>query len=360
MSTVTSDPGARSGRVRAGESEIAYRLDGPAGAPVLALSSSLGTTTEMWGPQVALGGMVAAFVAARHPERVDGLVLACTAAALPPATAWHERAAAVRAGGTSPLAESLFGRWFTEPFRAAHPEVLDRVATMLGSCSAEGYAGCCEAIAGMDLHRDLGAIRAPTLVVGGALDPVCPPATILDLATGIPGAGVVVVPGAAHLANLEQPERFNAAILDHLAGPAALRGMAVRRAVLGDAHVDAASARATPFSRPFQDLVTRLAWGEVWTRPGLDRRMRSAITLAMLVALGRFDELAFHVPAAIRNGLSEDDISEVLLHSAVYCGVPAAHSAFSVASAALQSMRSPGPERGSAPTGGASGSRGLP
>ena len=113
------------------------------------------------------------------------------------------------------------------------------------------------------------------------------------------------------------------------------RGMRVRREVLGDEHVDRAIERTTEFTADFQDLITRYAWGEIWTRPGLDRRTRSAITLTALVALGRFEELAMHVRAARRNGLSEEEVKEVLLQSAIYCGVPAANSAFAVASRVL-------------------------
>jgi 3-oxoadipate enol-lactonase/4-carboxymuconolactone decarboxylase len=109
----------------------------------------------------------------------------------------------------------------------------------------------------------------------------------------------------------------------------------VRRAVLGDEHVDAAVAKTTDFTADFQDLITRYAWGEIWTRPGLDRRTRSFITLTALVALGRHEELATHVRAALRNGLTPDEIKETLLHCAVYCGVPAANSAFAVAQRVL-------------------------
>jgi 4-carboxymuconolactone decarboxylase len=113
------------------------------------------------------------------------------------------------------------------------------------------------------------------------------------------------------------------------------RGMKVRREVLGDEHVDEAIAGTTEFTAEFQDLITRYAWGEIWTRPGLDRRMRSAITLTALIALGRMEELPMHVRAARRNGLSDDEIKEVLLQSAVYCGVPAANTAFAVAARVL-------------------------
>ena len=112
-------------------------------------------------------------------------------------------------------------------------------------------------------------------------------------------------------------------------------GMKTRREVLGDEHVDRAVAGTTPFTADFQDLITRYAWGEVWSRPGLDRRTRSAITLTALVALGHHHELAMHVRAALRNGLTPDEIKEVLLQAAIYCGVPAANRAFAIAQEVL-------------------------
>lgn len=112
-------------------------------------------------------------------------------------------------------------------------------------------------------------------------------------------------------------------------------GMRVRRAVLGDDHVDRAESTKTPFTADFQKLITTYAWGEIWTRPGLDRRMRSAITITALVALGHWDELRMHVIAARRNGLTNEEISEVLMQCAIYCGVPAANHAFAIARSAL-------------------------
>ena len=114
------------------------------------------------------------------------------------------------------------------------------------------------------------------------------------------------------------------------------QGMKVRREVLGDEHVDEAVERTSDFTADFQDLITRYAWGEIWNRPGLDRRTRSAITLTALVARGHFDELAMHLRAALRNGLTRDEIKEVLLQTAIYCGVPAANSAFAVAERVLR------------------------
>ena len=118
-------------------------------------------------------------------------------------------------------------------------------------------------------------------------------------------------------------------------GPIHRRGMEVRREVLGDEHVDASVERTTPFTADFQDLITRYAWGEIWTRPGLDRKTRSCITLTALMARGQLEELALHVRGALRNGLTEEEIKEVFLHGAIYCGVPAARAAFAVAQRVL-------------------------
>lgn len=367
---------------------LSYRLDGPRDAPVLLLGSSLGTTLGLWEPQLAaftahvrvlrfdlpghdgsaapagpytiarlaggvlaladalgvdrfsycgisLGGMIGMWLAAHHPARVDRLVLAATAPVLGPAGGWTERAATVRRDGTGVLTGTLLDRWLPGAYRSAHPDVVEGVASMIGTCDAEGYAGCCEAIARMDQRASLASIVAPTLVVAGADDPATPPATCLELAEAVPGAAFACLPGASHLVNLPDPERFAALVVDHVAGPPASRGTAARRSVLGDAHVDRAAAAASGFSAPFQDLITRYAWGEIWSRPALDRRTRSAVTLAMLVALGRADELAFHLPAAVRNGLDPEEVREVLLQTAVYAGVPAAREAFLMAERVL-------------------------
>jgi len=116
------------------------------------------------------------------------------------------------------------------------------------------------------------------------------------------------------------------------------RGMRVRREVLGDAHVDRAVGTATPFTAAFQELLTEVAWGDVWARPGLDRKTRSCITLAVLTALGREREIAIHVRGALRNGLAESEIAEVLLHTAIYAGIPAANSAFAIAQRVLDDL----------------------
>ena len=151
---------------------------------------------------------------------------------------------------------------------------------------------------------------------------------------------LVVLERVAHLAPAERPDEVAALLDAHFGGPVTLdrvraAGMAVRRQVLGDEHVDRAVAATTPFTRDFQDLITAYAWGEIWTRPGLDRRSRSMITLTALVALGHHEELAMHLRAARTNGLTDDEIKEVLLQTAIYCGVPAANAAFRIAQRVL-------------------------
>jgi len=363
---------------------LSYRAEGPKDGPVLVLANSLGTTTALWDPQlrglvehfrvlrydhrghggssvppgpysiaqlggdlvaildalsvkrasicgISLGGMVAMWMGAHVPERVDRLVLVSTAPVLGPPSSWDERALIVRESGTSPLLESILSRWFPPLFESEHRDGVARVAEMITACEPEGYAACCEAIGAMDLRPTLARIVAPTLVVQGAQDPVTPPSAGLALAEAVDGATFCVLPDAAHLVNLAQPERFVALVVEHLVGTASARGMAVRRAVLGDAHVEHAIASTSAFNAPFQDLITRYAWGEIWSRPALDRRTRSAVTLAMLITLGRMDELELHLRAAIGNGLRAEEIREVLLQSAVYAGAPAARSAFAVA-----------------------------
>jgi 3-oxoadipate enol-lactonase/4-carboxymuconolactone decarboxylase len=367
--------------------ELHHLLEGPEDAPVVVLANSLGTTLRMWDDQapalqarfrllrydhrghggspvppgpykiedlgrdvlalldrlgvervsfcgLSIGGMVGMWLAGEAPERIERLVLCCTSALLGPKEMWNERITVATEQGMDALVEGVVARWFTPDFFSSTPETVESAARMLSETNAEGYAGCCAAIRDMDLRSRLGEIRAPTLVIAGADDPATPPDHAELIHDSIPDARLLVIPRAAHLANVEQPEALTQAILDHLE-PVHDRGMRVRREVLGDDYVDAAVAHTTDFTADFQDLITRYAWGEIWTRPGLDRRMRSAITLTALAAQGRLEELEIHVRAALRNGLTADEIKEVLLHSAIYCGAPAANSAFAVAQRVL-------------------------
>jgi 3-oxoadipate enol-lactonase/4-carboxymuconolactone decarboxylase len=280
--------------------------------------------------------MAAMWVAAHHPDRVDRLVLCCTAPQMPAPEALIARAAQVRSSGTVSLLPMLMDRWFTTGYRQRQARLAGTVTAMLEAADPVGYAACCEAIAAMDQWADLDRITAPTLIIAGAEDPVAPPNIALRMHQAIRGAALTVLADSAHLANIEQAVLFTSAALGHLAGVDIERGEAVRRAVLGDDFVDQAAGATSTFVAPFIEFITRYAWGDVWTRPGLDRRTRSAITLALLAALGRTDELAAHVAGAVRNGLSPDEIGEILLQTAVYAGVPAARTALLVADRVLR------------------------
>ncbi len=248
---------------------VHHLVEGHRGAAPLVLSNSLGTTLEMWDPQalalterfrlirydrrghgrspvppgpyriedlgadvlelldvlelervsfcgLSIGGLVGMWLASEAPARFDRLVICCTAPILPPPESWFERAAVVRADGVARLADAVLGRWFTADFHAAQPALVERFRAMLVATPAEGYAACCEAIGALDLRPRLAAIRADTLVITGDQDPVVAPETGAALAQAIAGARHVVIQHAAHIANVEQPEAFTAALLAHL------------------------------------------------------------------------------------------------------------------------------------------------
>ncbi|MFF0448932.1 3-oxoadipate enol-lactonase [Streptomyces sp. NPDC004609] len=304
------------------------------GRLVLGLADSLGHASFAYAG-VSLGGAVGTWLAAHHPGRVTSLALLCTSARFGEPGPWRERAELVRTEGTGPLAASAPGRWFTPAFAASGDPATAALSADQLAADPEAYAACCEILAGADLRSDLARITAPTLVVAGRDDRATPPAHARALADGIRDAQLLELPRAAHLANVERPKAVLDALLGHFGG-AESQGTRVRRAVLGDAHVDRAIAHTSPFTARFQDFITRYAWGEIWAGDTLDLRTRSCVTLTALVAGGHREELAMHVRAALRNGLTPDEIGEVLLQSAVYCGVPAANSAFAVADEVLR------------------------
>ncbi len=245
--------------------ELTAALDGPPDAPVLVLGNSLGTSRMVWDRQVpawfrlmryelpghggaaagpgldtisgiatgvlalldshgieraaycgiSLGGMIGMWLASHEPDRIDSLGIVCSSAYLPPAEGWRARADQVCRSGMASITEQSIGRWFTPRFTAAEPELVAAFAAELERANPDGYAGCCLAIADMDLRGDLGSITAPTLVISGAQDPSTPPEHGAVIAAGISGARHVVLEGAAHLANVMAPTEVTAALLSH-------------------------------------------------------------------------------------------------------------------------------------------------
>lgn len=314
-----------------------YGMDLLAG-DVLALLDALGVERAHVGG-VSIGGMIAQHLAARAPERVASLVLCDTAMAIPTPASWAERAAAVRAGGMRAVADAVLARWVTPDFLEAPAAI--GLRTMLLRTDPEGYAGCAEAIGAADLTAATAGLRLPTLVLVGAHDLSTPPQAAAALAACIPGAELEVIEGAAHIPTVQQPLAVTAAMRRFLA-PAAPdayeAGMRVRRAVLGDAHVDRAAAALSEVDRDFQRYITEAAWGGVWTRPGLDRRTRSLLCMALMAALGHHEELKLHVRAARNTGATPADLTEVLIQVAAYAGIPAANSAMRAAKETLREM----------------------
>jgi 3-oxoadipate enol-lactonase len=248
---------------------VRHVTDGPADAPVLVLSHSLGAALTMWQPQLAeltrdfrvvrydlrghgrspvppgpydmadlgadlvalldrigvarahlcgvsLGAMASMWTAAHHPERVERLIVCCTSAQLGPPQMWRQRGDAVRASGIAAIADAALERWFTPATRANRPELMAAMRAMLFATPAAGYAECCGALERMDLRAELGAIAAPTLAIAAAEDPATPPEHLFRIADGIAGARAVVLSGCAHLANVEKADEVTALIADHL------------------------------------------------------------------------------------------------------------------------------------------------
>lgn len=295
----------------------------------------------------SVGGAVGLQLLLDAPERVLSASLMCTGARIGTRESWQERADGVRASGTPSLVSSAAQRWFAPGFVDREPGVASALFHALSDADDTGYAAVCGALAEFDVRDRLPDITTPVLAIAGEQDVATPPDTVRQIADGVASGRFVELPAVGHLAPVEAPGEVARLLREHArsarrdeSSVAEVRaaGLRVRRTVLGDAHVDAATATATDLTREFQEFITEYAWGGIWTRPGLDLRSRSLITLTALVARGHHEELAMHVKAARRNGVTVDEIKELLLQTAIYCGVPAANTAFGVAQRALAEL----------------------
>ena len=299
----------------------------------------------------SVGGAVGLQLMLDVPARVAAAVLLCTGAKIGTHESWTGRMAQVSMSGTPVMVSGSTERWFGAGFLEREPARGSALLHALQEAVDEGYVAVCGALAEFDVRDRLAEIGAPVLAVAGAEDVATPVENLREIAEGVKDGRLVVLDGVAHLAPAEAPSVVSRLLREHLLGEPASSddrtvqevrdaGMVVRREVLGDAHVDRSTAATTDFTRDFQELITQYAWGSIWTRPGLDRRSRSMITLTALVARGHHEELAMHVRAARTNGLSVEEIKEVLLQSAIYCGVPDANTAFRIAQQVLAETES--------------------
>lgn len=373
---------------------VFYRLEGKPGAAVLVLSHSIGADHGMWAPQIAdllphfqvlrydtrghgasdapageysmeqlgrdvlgladalkidqfafcglsMGGAVGQWIALNAASHVTHLVLANTSPQFGPRANWETRIKMVREGGMAAILDLAMQRFFSPGTLAGGDVYAHSVKSVLLATDPVGYAGCCAALRDVDNRDRLRDIRVPTLVIVGDRDVSTPWEGHGELlVSGISRARPVRLP-TAHLSNIERPRSFTAALLEFLlpADRSAEAGTAVRRAMLGDAHVDCAIANTTDLNRDFQELITRYAWGAIWTRPGLDRRTRRLLVLAMMASLGRWEEFRLHLRAGLAHELEPCDLKEVLLQTAIYAGVPAANTGFHIASEEIEKVK---------------------
>jgi 3-oxoadipate enol-lactonase/4-carboxymuconolactone decarboxylase len=303
---------------------------------VLALVDSVGGGSFYYAGD-SMGSAVGLTLAVQHPERVRGVVAFAAPATYGDPAGWHARAALVRVSGTASVVSMSASRWFAPDFLAREPGPGSAALDRLLQVDDESYALCCDALARYDLGPVAGGIQVPVVLAVGELDIATPADAVRALAVLIPGARFELMAGVGHLPVLEDPRATETLVRSLFPTRTTSTndrfetGMRVRREVLGDAHVDAANARITPETADFQEFLTRYAWGEIWDRPGLDRRDRSLVTLSSLVTGGHENEIAMHVRAALTNGLTRAEVSEAIMHTALYAGLPAANSAFAIA-----------------------------
>ncbi len=366
-----------------------YRLEGNDGLPVLVLSHSIGADHQMWAPQasdllpyfkilrfdtrghgasdapageysierlgrdvlaltdhlgivkfafcgLSLGGAIGQWIAVHASDRLSHLVLANTSPRFGPPANWQERIQAVRQGGMAAIVDTVMQRFFSPQWLARKNPYACGIHSVFLGTNPDGYAGCCAVLRDADHSQVLRKIKLPTLVITGELDISTPWSGHGEiLAREISGARAIQL-RAAHLSNLERPRSFSAALLEFLLPPPPTSdpleaGTQVRRAVLGDEHVARAIAASNDFTREFQTLITRFAWGTIWTRPYLDWRTRRLLVLATMASLGRWEEFRMHLRAGLAKELEACDLKEVLLQTAIYAGVPAANTAFQIA-----------------------------
>jgi len=306
------------------------------GQDILGLADALGISQFAF-CGLSLGGAVGQWVAAQASQRVTHLALANTSPQFGARANWETRIATVQKNGMAAIVDTAMQRFFSPDTLAKENPHVGSIRSVFLGTDPVGYTGCCAALRDVDHNDLLQKIKSPTLVIVGDRDVSTPWSGHAEiLAREIAGAKTLHL-AAAHLSNIERPRSFTTALLEFLLAPPVITadplqtGFAVRRSVLGEAHVEKAIAATTEFTREFQELITRYAWGTIWSRPELDWRTRRLLALAVTAALGRWEEFALHVRAGLANDLEICDLKEMLLQTAIYAGVPAANTGFQIA-----------------------------
>lgn len=276
---------------------------------------------------LSMGGLIGQWLGINHPDRLYKLIISNTDSKIGTVEGWNERIKTITKKGMSSIVDGTMEKWFTDSFHKTNPSRVAEMKQIFLANNVDGYNACCSAIGAADFREHIKKISLETLIITGDEDAVTNVAAAKKMQQEIPNAQVKVF-NARHLPSTELPAYYSETLINFIVGEDTFdRGMHVRRTVLGDAHVDRANGNKNEFNTDFQEFISQYAWGEIWTRPGLPKHQRSLITLSMLIPLGKKAEFKMHVKAAFNNGVTVDEIKEVILQSGIYCGLPAANDA---------------------------------
>lgn len=287
---------------------------------------------------LSMGGLIGQWLGINHPERLHKLIISNTDSKIGTVEGWNERVKTISEQGMQPIVDGTMEKWFTVGYHKTNPSRVAEMTNIFLANRTAGYTACCTAIGAADFRADIKKIPLETLIITGDEDAVTTVAQAEVMQKEIKNAKLKVF-HARHLPSTELPSYYAETLINFIVGEDTFdRGMHVRRTVLGNAHVDKANGNKNEFNTDFQEFISHYAWGEIWTRPGLPKHSRSLITLAMLIPLNKKAEFKMHVKAAFNNGVTIDEIKEVIMQSGIYCGLPAANDAMHSAEEVFENL----------------------